>query len=248
MGVRLNKFRQVLNLFLILALLSVVAGIFVYFLTLPEQRKETTFWMSIGLLFFAFLLATLFAARIVYSDDDRQPSYTFTQYILVCVYILFVIAAIFSNAFLKMSVQNYFLLHLAGGVFLLLPIQLVNMASIKSGGAKQEAREARKRLYDASARVKDLVARVEEAKPTAARSLTSLRKLADDLYHSEPSQALHPLEQSLDRFLDELQVRGEMLLASSEQESDAGFEELTRAALAADRALKSRNEAVLRAK
>jgi hypothetical protein len=243
MGVQLNRFRQAVNIFLTLALVCVVIGVFIYFFTTPEDRG-TTFWMSMGLLLFAGILSALFASRIACSDSDRQPPHTFTQLTLAFLYVLFVVIASLVNAFAKMSVLNYFLLHAAGGVVFLLPLQFVNMAALKSGGAKQVIREAKSRLGDESARLAELVSRVE-TEGRVAECLPSLRKLADNLLYSEPTQAPKGVEAALSRALDEVQVRGELLLSSP---GPSANEDLLRAVMTADRALRARNEAILRSK
>jgi len=240
MGVQLNKFRQVFNTFLTLALVCVVVGVFIYFFTTPEDRG-TTFWMSMGLLLFAGILCALFAERIVFSDDSRQPPHTFTQLMLALLYIVFVIAAAIVNAFVKMSVLNYFLLHAAGGLFFLLPIQFVNMAALKSGGEKAVAEKARSSLRDESARVQTLLSRIQSKHPGV--DVTKLRKLADNLLYSEPAQAPQAVERALAMTIDDLEARGELFLSDP-----ASVSALLEAADAVDRALKARNEAILRSK
>ena len=246
MGVKLNKFRQIFNLFLSLALISVAVGIFVYFLTTPEQRKTATFWMSMGLLLFSAVLSTLFASRIVLGGDDRQPPHTFTQYLLTGLYVLFVVAMSIVNAFAQFSTLNYFLIHLAGGLVFLLPLQFVNMAALKGAGWEQEVHEAKDRMSDASTRLNDLLSRIESERREALGCLAPIRKLADNLLYAEPSRGDRGTEEALDRALDDLQVKGEMLLASSEKDLDARVEDLTRATLTAERVLKARNEAIVR--
>jgi hypothetical protein len=252
MGVQLNKSRQAFNIFLTLAVICVVAGVFIYFLTTPEQRN-TTFWISMGLLLFSAVLSGLFAVRIVYSDAGRQPPHTFTQLALAFLYVLFVILASTFNAFAQMKVLHYFLLHAAGGLVFLLPLQLVNMAGLKSAGGRQVVRQARKRLGDDSARMNGLLSRIGNERPEVASALTPLRKLAENLLYAEPTQAPQSEETALTRALDEIQIKGELLLSASGadlagRDADARREELLRAVLEADRALKARNEAILRSK
>jgi hypothetical protein len=223
-----------------LALVCVVAGIFIYFFTTPENR-DTTFWMSMGLLLFAGVLSALFASRIVYSDDSRQPPHTFVQLMLAFLYVFFVIAASIINAFVKMSVLSYFLLHVAGGLAFLLPLQFVNMAAIKSGGAKAVAEKARNSLRDESTRVQNLLSRIASKHPGV--DMTKLRKLADNLLYSEPAQAPKAVERALAMTIDDLEARAELFL--SDPSSSVALSE---AADAADRALKARNEAILRSK
>jgi hypothetical protein len=240
MGVQLNKFRQAVNIFLTLALVCVVSGIFIYFFTKPENR-DTTFWMSMGLLLFAAVLSGLFASRIVYSDDSRQPPHTFVQLMLALIYVVFVIVASIINAFAGMSVLNYFLLHVAGGLVFLLPLQFINMAALKSGGAKAVAEKARNSLRDESTRVQNLLSRIQSRQP--GTDVTKLRKLADNLLYSEPPQAPKAVERALAMTIDDLEARGELFL--SDPSSTAA---LLKAADAADSALKARNEAILRSK
>jgi len=240
MGVQLNKFRQAFNIFLTLALMSVVTGVFIYFFTTPESR-DTTFWMSMGLLVFAGVLSALFASRIVYSDDSRQPPHTFTQLMLAFFYVAFVIAASIINIFVKFSVLNYFLLHVAGGAVFLLPLQFINMAALKSGGAKAVAEKARNNLRDESARVQNLLSRIQSRLP--GTDVTKLRKLADNLLYSEPTQAPKQIENALLMAIDVLEARTELFLTDP-----ASITALLDAADAADRALKARNEVILRSK
>jgi hypothetical protein len=240
MGVQLNKCRQAVNIFLTLALVCVVIGVFIYFFTSPESR-DTTFWMSMGLLLLAGALSALFAVRIIYSGDGRQPPHTLTQLMLAFLYVFFVIAASIINAFVKMSVLNYFLLHAAGGLVFLLPLQFVNMAALKSGGAKAVAEKARNSMRDEPARVQNLLSRITSRHPGA--DVTKLRKLADNLLYSEPAQAPNAVERALSMAIDDLEARGELFM-SDPGSSDA----LSDAADAADRALKARNEAILRSK
>jgi hypothetical protein len=243
MGVQLNKFRQASNIFLTLALLCVVIGVFIYFFTSPENRG-TTFWMSMGLLLLSGILSAIFAARIAFSDDSRQPPHTFTQLILVLLYVVFVIVASIFNVFVKMSVLNYFLLHVAGGAVFLLPLQFVNMAALKSGGAKDVADKARNNLRDESTRVQNILSRIVSIHPNT--DVAKLRKLADNLLYSEPAQAPKAVERALTLSIDDLEARLEIFL--SDPKSVSGLNALSEAADVVDRALKARNEAILRSK
>ena len=242
MGAQLNKLRQAVNIFLILILVCVVAGVFIYYFTTPEGRG-TTFWMSMGLLLFAGVISALFAARIAYSDDSRQPPHTFVQLMLAFLYVFFVIAASVANAFIKMSVLNYFLLHVALGLVFLLPLQFINMAAIKSGGAKAVAEKARNNLKDYSIRVQNVLSRVESR---FGADTVKLRKLVDNLLYSEPSQAPNAVERALSMAIDDLEARAELFLTNPE--SAKATEALHEATDAADKALKARNEAILRSK
>ena len=243
MDVQLNKARQVFNIFLTLAVICAAAAVFLFFLTKPEQR-DATFWISMGVLVFAGVIDALFASRIVYSGDDRQPPHAFTQLILALCYTVVVLLLAVVNGFSRFGLVNYFLIHVGTGLVFLLPLQMVNMAALKSGGAKAVTEKARNSLKDESARVQNLLSRVESRQTGA--DVTKLRKFADNLLYSEPAQAPNAVERALAMAVDDLEARVELFLTNttSAQARDA----LSEAADAADRALKARNEAILRSK
>ena len=70
--------------------------------------------------------------------------------------------------------------------------------------------------------------------------------LADDLLYSEPAQAPNAAEHALSMAIDDLEARAELFMA--DPASASALETLLSAADAADRALKSRNEVILRSK
>jgi hypothetical protein len=244
MGVRLNKFHQVFNIFLTLGLICAVAAVFLFFLTKPEQR-DVTFWISIGVLVFAGVLDAMFASRIVFSDDSRQPPHTFTQLALAVLYTVVVIVLAVVNGLSRFGVVNYFLVHIGVGLVFLLPLQMVNMAAVKSGGQKSVAERTRNNLRDEAARVQNILSRVESHVPGS--NVTKLRKLADNLLYSEPADAPPAIERALTMAIDDLEARAEIFIADPDP-SIPTRTALSDAVDAADRALKVRNEAILRSK
>jgi hypothetical protein len=243
MGKGLNKFRQVFNIFLSLALICAVVAVFLFFLTEREQRG-VTFWMSIGILVFAGVVDALFASRIVFSDDTRQPPHTFTQLALAVFYTAAVIILSVVNGFVRFSAMNYFLIHVGVGFVFLLPLQMINMAAVKSGGAKAVARKAANNLRGESDRVSRVASRIESGRPGA--DVTAMKKLADNLLYSEPAQAPKAVERALSMTIDDMEARAEIFLSSPD--SRQSEKELADAVASADRALKARNEAILRSK
>ena len=244
MGVRLNKAHQVLNIFLILAVICAVAAAFLFFLTKPEQRVAA-FWVSMGVLVFAGVVDAMFASRIVFSDDGRQPPHAFTQLALAALYTAAVIILAVVNGFSGFSLVNYFLIHIGVGLVFLLPLQMINMAAVKSAGEKSVAEYSRNNLKDESLRVENIVSRIESRHPGS--NVTKLRKLADNLLYSEPSQAPKAVERALTLSIDDLEARAGMFIAAPDPSMQVR-EALSEAADAADRALKARNEAILRSK
>ena len=98
---------------------------------------------------------------------------------------------------------------------------------------------------DESLRVQTIISKMESKDPGA--DLTELRKLADDLFYSEPAQAASAAERELAKSMDELEGIVPIFM------SDAGSELSVRGALseavdAVGRALSARNEAILRSK
>jgi hypothetical protein len=242
MGARLNKFHQVFNLFLTLGLICAVVAVFLFFLTKPEQR-DATFWISIGVLVFAGVLDAMFASRIAFSDDSRQPPHTFTQLTLTVLYTAVVIVLAVVNGLSRFGGVIYFLVHIGVGLLFLLPLQMVNMAAVKSGGQKSVAERARNNLRDEAARVQNMLSRVEGRLPGS--DATKLRKLADNLLYSEPADAPKAIERALAMAIDDLEARAELCMSNPDP---SAYTALSVATDAADRALKARNEAILRSK
>ena len=130
MRVQLNKLRKPENIFLTLLLACALAGLFVFFFTIPVNR-DFTLWMSIGFLAFAGVLSVLFASRTAsrssteLSGYSRHPPLTFVQLLFAFLYVVFVIIASLFNVFVKMTVPHYFLLHVAIGLVFLLPLRKI---------------------------------------------------------------------------------------------------------------------------
>ena len=199
-----NKVRHIFNLFLLLFLVAVVAGVCVWFLTTPEARG-TTFWMSMGFLAFAALLGTLFASRIVLrSNAGREIPHGFSHIYLLALYFIFVIAMAVANARIAFSVTTYFLIHIVGLAVFLIPLLLTNMAMLKLSGADRgEQRQGRQNLAAAATRVRNMA---EDLKSAAAgqERIAPLLGLADALQYSDPSAAPEEAEDALKGALDAL--------------------------------------------
>jgi hypothetical protein len=121
---------------------------------------------------------------------------------------------------------------------------MINMAAIKSGGAKSVARKAMNGLRDESDRVRQVMSRIESERPGV--DVTAIKKLADNLLYSEPAQAPKAVERALSMTIDDMEARLEIFLSAPD--SQQSRKELADAAAAVDRALKARNEAILRSK
>lgn len=249
MGTTTNKIRQIFNLFLILALLSVVVGVAVWFLTAPEQRTQT-FWISMGAVLFSALLTTLFASKIVArADAGRQTVHSFSQFFLVILYMVFTVTMAFVNAYKNFSTVSLFLIHVAGGAIFLIPLVMLNMAALKSSGSDRKmAREQRQNLTDASHSVSRIAEDLEKAMPKEKERLLPLRALADDLNFADPTPAPGSIDEDLIFTIKNLQDAADHLLVTGEADRENRFEMVLTAAIKAKRALETRNDAVLRAK
>ena len=240
-----NKVRHIFNLFLLLFLVAVVAGVCVWFLTTPEARG-TTFWMSMGFLAFAALLGTLFASRIVLrSNAGREIPHGFSHIYLLALYFIFVIAMAVANARIAFSVTTYFLIHIVGLAVFLIPLLLTNMAMLKLSGAdREEQRQGRQNLAAAATRVRNMA---EDLKSAAAgqERIAPLLGLADALQYSDPSAAPGEAEDALKGALDALDEEAGMMMASPDTERGDRWEKVLRACVKAERALEARNAALL---
>lgn len=240
-----NKVRHIFNLFLLLFLVAVVAGVCVWFLTTPEARG-TTFWMSMGFLAFAALLGTLFASRIVLrSNAGREIPHGFSHIYLLALYFIFVIAMAVANARIAFSVTTYFLIHIVGLAVFLIPLLLTNMAMLKLSGADRgEQRQGRQNLAAAATRVRNMA---EDLKSAAAgqERIAPLLGLADALQYSDPSAAPGEAEDALKGALDALDEEAGMMMASPDAERGERWEKVLRACVKAERALEARNAALL---
>ena len=136
----------------------------------------------------------------------------------------------------------WFLFFSVGLVFLL-PLQFINMKTLKGGGAKAAAERARNNPKDESRRVQAIISQMESKDPKA--NLMQLRTLADSLLNSEPSGAPAAIERELTRSLDELEAIVPIFMADASPDlSVRGV--LSEAVDTVDSALKARNEAILR--
>ncbi|NLL37435.1 MAG: hypothetical protein GX256_07945 [Fretibacterium sp.] len=249
MGRTTNKIRQIFNIFLILLLITVVTGVFVWFLTEPANRDES-FWVSMGAVLFSAIVATLFSFRIAWrSDKGRQIPYSFSQFLLVILYVVFTIAMAVANVYKNFSLVTLLLIHAGGVALLLLPLLLINMAALKSSGAdRKEAQQGRANLAADSRRLFSLAEDLERALPSEKERLRPIRELADNLNYSDPNPAPKALEQSLQRALEALQAQGASLLKLEQEARMEGLEDLLTACTQAKRALEERNETILRNK
>lgn len=240
-----NKVRHIFNLFLLLFLVAVVAGVCVWFLTTPEARG-TTFWMSMGFLAFAALLGTLFASRIVLrSNAGREIPHGFSHIYLLALYFIFVIAMAVVNARMAFSVTTYFLIHIVGLAVFLIPLLLTDMAMLKLSGAdRREQQQGRQNLAAAATRVRNMA---EDLKSAAAgqERIAPLLALADSLQYSDPSAAPGEAENALKGALDALDEEAGMMIASPDTERGDRWEKVLRACVKAERALEARNAALL---
>lgn len=227
-----NKVRQVFNLFLIMLLIVAATAVFIYFLTTPEQRG-TTFWISMGFLLFALVLETLQASGIAMrSNGGKEIPAGFSKVILGGLYFIFVIAMSIWNAFAGFSVTKYMLIHVGGLVVFLIPMILMNMATLRMSGAdRKEREEGRQNLSSLANKVEYVI----EDMNAAGLNVPGLTNLAESLRYSDPAPASRSLERELENA-----VRN---LASAAEGKNP--EEIARACVLAERALKERNEYVI---
>ena len=238
MGKFFNKIRQVFNIFLLMLLIGVVAAFFVYFLTTPEQRG-VTFWISAGFLVFALILETLmFSGIAMRQNSGKNIPMNFTQAILGGLYFLFVIVVSIGNALANFSVVTYMLIHVGGLVLFLIPMLLVNMATLKlsSSESRQQA-EGRANLSSLANKVSYVVDDLK-ASGIPAESVKQLVNFSEALRYSDPSPASRKLENDLEDAVKNLES------LSGSQDVQA----ILRACTLAERALKERNEYVKNSK
>jgi len=227
-----NKVRQVFNLFLIMLLIVAVTALFIYFLTTPEQRG-TTFWMSMGFLLFALVLETLMASGIAMrSNGGKEIPAGFSKVILGGLYFIFVIAMSIWNAFAEFSVTKYLLIHVGGLAVFLIPMVLMNMATLRMSGADRKEREEGRQNLSSLA---NKVGYVLEDIKAAGLDVPGLSNLAEKLRYSDPAPASRNLERELENAINNL--------ASAAEGKNP--EEISRACVLAERALKERNEYVI---
>ncbi len=233
-----NKVRQVFNLFLILFLITVAAAVFVYFLTTPEQRG-TTFWISAGFLIFALVLETLMASGIAMrSNGGKEIPSGFSKVILGGLYFLFVIVMSIGNAFANFSVIKYTLIHIGGLVVFLVPLIMINMSELRLGGAdRKEREEGRLNLSSLANKVSYIVEDLKAA-GIPQNELSRFSNFADSLRYSDPAPASEKIEKALTQSVENLEAAAKT----------KDITEISSAFIAAERALKERNEFVINSK
>ena len=238
MGKFFNKIRQVFNIFLIMLLIGLGTAVFVYFLTDSSQRG-VTFWISAGFLIFALVLETLMCSGIAMrSDGGKNIPSGFTQVILGGIYFLFVIVVSVGNALANFSVVKYMLIHIGGLIVFLVPMILINMATLRLSGAdRREREEGRINLSSLSSKVGYIVDDLVAA-GISRQDLTQLVNLSEAIKFSDPTPASRKLEHELEAAVNNLEKVA----------LDKDVNEIARACTLAERALKTRNEAVINAK
>ena len=238
MGKFFNKLRQVFNIFLISALIAAVTAVFVYFLTTPEQRG-TTFWISVSFLGVAMILETLmFSGIAMRSNNGQNVPVSFTKVILGGIYFLFVIVVSVGNALANFSVVKYLLIHVGGLAVFLVPMVMINMAELKLSDSESKAQaKGRAELTLLAARVGYIVDDLR-ASGVPVQSLSQLMRFSESLRYSDPAPASGKIERSLEEAITNLQ----------ETAKSGDVAEIQKACTLAERALRERNEAVIRAK
>ena len=238
MGKFFNKLRQVFNIFLIMLLIGLAAAVFVYFLTTPEQRG-TTFWISAGFLVFALIFETLmFSGIAMRSNNGKEIPVSFTKVILGGIYFVFVIGVSVWNAYANFSVIKYMLIHIGGLVVFFVPMILINMATLKMSGAdRKQQEEGRINLSSLSSKVNYIVEDLRTS-GTSGQELKQLLNFAEALRYSDPTPASRKIERELEDAVKNLE--------SVSLNKD--MNEISRACTLAERALRTRNEAVINSK
>lgn len=238
MGKFFNKLRQVFNIFLISALIAAATAVFVYFLTTPEQRG-TTFWISVSFLGVAMILETLmFSGIAMRSNNGQNVPVSFTKVILGGIYFLFVIVMAVGNALANFSVVKYLLIHVGGLAVFLVPMVMINMAELKLSDSESKAQaRGREELTLFAARVGYIVDDLR-ASGVPVQSLSQLMRFSESLRYSDPTPASGKIERNLEEAITNLQ----------ETAKSGDVAEIQKACTLAERALRERNEAVIRAK
>lgn len=243
----IDKLHQVFNLVLAFSLITVTAGVFIFFLTTPE-RRGTTFWISMGSLAFALILGLIFSSKVVLSGGREVPG-NFSQLGVLTTYFIFVIGASVVNVYLHFSTTTYFLLHVGGTVAFLLPLLLINMAMLKHGGADhRDQREGRLALSLKASHLQDLVKNLELSLNLPGEDFSPLLRLADSLQYADPTPASRGTENALSSALGALDGAIAALMNSTEVDRVEKWQEVLRTCGAAESALKQRNMEVISAK
>lgn len=238
MGKFFSKIRQVMNIFLIMALIGVAAAFFAYYLTTPEQRGQT-FWISAGFLLFALILETLIFAGIAWrGNNGKNIPVSFSKAILGGIYFLFVIVAAIWCAYASWSVTKYILVHVGGLVVFLVPMGLINMAELKLSNAEsRQQSEGRVNLASMSSRLGYIADEMRTA-GMSQDAVAYVMRFSESVKYSDPTPASGKLERGLENAVNDIE--------SAAKTHDS--ESVMRACTLAERALSERNDYVKNAK
>lgn len=238
MGKFFSKIRQVMNIFLIMALIGVAAAFFAYYLTTPEQRGQT-FWISAGFLLFALVLETLIFAGIAWrGNNGKNVPVSFSKAIIGGVYFLFVIVVAIWCAYASWTVTRYILVHVGGLVVFLVPMVLINMAELKLSNAEsRQQAEGRVNIASMSSRIGYIADEMRTA-GMSQEAISQVMRFAESVKYSDPSPASGKLERGLENAVKDIES------AAKTQDSQA----VINACSLAERALRERNDYVKNSK
>jgi len=234
MGKFFSKIRQVMNIFLIMALIGLAAAVFAYYLTTPEQRG-TTFWISAGFLLFALIFETLIFTGISWrSNNGENIPVSFSKAVLGGVYFLFVIVVSVWCAYASWSVTKYVLVHIGGLVVFLVPMGLINMAELKlSDSAARQQAEGRVNISSMASRLGYIADEMRTAGMTQ-EAISQVMRFAEAVKYSDPTPASGRLERGLENAVNDIEN------AAKSQDSES----VIRACALAERSLRERNDYV----
>ena len=228
----IDKLHQAFNLVLAFSLIAVTAGVFIFFLTTPEERG-TTFWISMVSLAFALILGLLFSSKVALSDGREAPG-NFSHLVVVAGYFIFVVGASVANVYLHFSTTTYFLIH---------------MAMLKPGGAdRRDQRGGRLSLSLKASHLQDLVKNLEFSLNLPGEDFSPLLRLADSLQYADPTPASRSTENVLIGALSALDGAVAALTNGTEADRVEKWQAVLAACHAAESALKQRNMEVINAK
>lgn len=238
MGKFFSKIRQVMNIFLIMALIAVAAAVFAYYLTTPEQRG-TNFWISAGFLLFGLVFETLIFAGVAWrSNSGKNIPVSFSKAIIGGIYFLFVIVAAIWCAYASWSVTKYILVHIGGLVVFLVPLGLINMAELKfSDAAAREQAEGRVNLASMSSRLGYIADEMRTA-GMSEEAISQVMRISEAVKYSDPTPASGKLERGLENAVRDIEN------AAKTQDAEA----VKSACTFAERSLRERNDYVKNAK
>ena len=243
----IDKLHQAFNLVLAFSLIAVTAGVFIFFLTTPEERG-TTFWISMVSLAFALILGLLFSSKVALSDGREAPG-NFSHLVVVAAYFIFVVGASIANVYLHFSTTTYFLIHIGGAAAFLLPLLLIHMAMLKPGGAdRRDQRGGRLSLSLKASHLQDLVKNLEFSLNLPGEDFSPLLRLAASLQYADPTPASRSTENVLIGALSALDGAVAALTNGTEADRVEKWQAVLAACHAAESALKQRNMEVINAK